>query len=295
MAVSLLVFISIKSVFLIGLNILNLKIFLPIVSAISAYLIFTINKLYDNNYIINIRDALIIFFSSLIFSFLYLIFIYNLAGYIATVLPSEFLHEIFYVIFAYLPLFTFEIQETILSQGLVSDLPSTKGNSKANQGLTLSMEESNSNKGEGNQGSSSNVETSDKLNRNLIFDNLYGSFKELRDLNFQLKKFISQMIQLQRVNNAKIEIDSVGNMFLESPDTLSPDATKAICNKAGIIDRLFFTQSEKYESILNKSSSLIKEAKEKGFNLPIFKRLDEHTQELEATKKAYEKALNNDN
>ena len=81
LAISMLVFLSVKLVFIITFNILDLRVFfllLPFVSAICSVLVYMIIKLYDEN--INIKEICRVFVLALFFSALYMVIIHYLVS-----------------------------------------------------------------------------------------------------------------------------------------------------------------------------------------------------------------------
>lgn len=119
--------------------------------------------------------------------------------------------------------------------------------------------------------------------------------KELKSIDAQLTKFVRQMTELQEDNDFKVIVDSEGDMSIESPLHVHAGRTRDLARMAGIIDRLFNTQCDKHQDIVNKCLVLKQETEEKGFEgLLIFKKVDSHILNNESVKKAYAKAVNDE-
>lgn len=79
---------------------------------------------------------------------------------------------------------------------------------------------------------------------------------ELNALLPQLGNFIAQFNTVVSQSGVNVITDSVGNMELDVPNSMSNDAAQKISTRIGIIDRLITTQGQQIRDLLHKAVDL---------------------------------------
>ncbi|RYX87594.1 NADH-quinone oxidoreductase subunit A [bacterium] len=79
---------------------------------------------------------------------------------------------------------------------------------------------------------------------------------ELDTLLPQLANFINQFNTVVSQSGVNVVTDSIGNMDLDVPKSMSDDAAKNLSNRVGVIDRLITTRGQEIRDLLQKGTDL---------------------------------------
>jgi NADH-ubiquinone oxidoreductase chain 3 len=79
---------------------------------------------------------------------------------------------------------------------------------------------------------------------------------EVNTLLPQLAKFIAQFNTAVNQSGVSVITDTVGNMQLDVPNSMSDEAAQKISTRIGIIDRLITTQGQQIRDLLHKATEL---------------------------------------
>ena len=82
----------------------------------------------------------------------------------------------------------------------------------------------------------------------------------------QLHKMAYNLEKLKRENNLKLILDKEGNLSIDAPNTISDNDLLAISKRVGIIDRVYNSQLEEYNKLMNKDRELNESHFSTGFD-----------------------------
>jgi hypothetical protein len=222
-AISLLVYISFKLPTSIILNILGLYYIYPIIAGLSACLIFILKKGLVNNSFIVLREVLIVFFFTIIISYLMLMVNYFCYDYIVQAFDIMLL-----------PLY---ITISVTPDGFTI--------------FTLNMD----NKGEGSSTGNSKSSHESIVEKWDALDQLRETVQDLRGVKKQLLGFIEKMAEVQSVHDIKV-IKTGFITSIDVPNTMSDSEVAMLEKRVNIISNAFDSQCDKFTSIADKALQL---------------------------------------
>jgi ABC-type transporter Mla subunit MlaD len=90
----------------------------------------------------------------------------------------------------------------------------------------------------------------------------------------QLSEFLNQFNNIIAENNINVVTDSVGNMSIDAPNSMSDEQTQFVSKKVGVVDRLINTRGEQINQLLEegmKKDNALKSANPKHHSVILEK------------------------